>query len=370
MQCDQTLKFWTKEMLPQIISVFVITAVVQKCTGESAFVCTEKETGKQTVHLHCPFGTEIQIKESIYGRNKWRQCLYTVGDCTETTDLSEECCGRRNCNVTVWRIYSIKCEYVTFFRVIYECVEKGEAECKDEEDPDEFDPTIFEITSQMKFPSTSTKLQPFKSTADNQITSRDFLPESGKSDPGSSGAMSTTIEKDNIGDDLAVIIVSAAAIAILLVCIIVVLICLRKFKWQGEKDCFFNLFAGWCKRHPPDGCENPGPGQRSEPLQRDVKHSGTGNDVENQNRENTEKQLAASSTNQPMSHDVNHNNDSCDAASVDKCSDHHYVVFEDIKALKNSNPVLRSPTEGRVVLDQKAYNTTPVVSEGIGITAV
>lgn len=91
--------------------------------GESAFVCTEKETGKQTVHLHCPFGTEIQIKESIYGRNKWRQCLYTVGDCTETADLSEECCGRRNCNVTVWRIYSIKCEYVTFFRVIYECVE-------------------------------------------------------------------------------------------------------------------------------------------------------------------------------------------------------------------------------------------------------
>lgn len=71
-----------------------------------------------------------------------------------------------------------------------------------------------------------------------------------------------------------------------------------------------------------------------------------------------------------MSHDVNHNNDSCDAASVDKCSDHHYVVFEDIKALKNNNPVLRSTTEGRVVLDQKAYNTTPVVSEGIGITAV
>lgn len=54
----------------------------------------------------------------------------------------------------------------------------------------------------MKFPSTSTKLQPFKSTADNQITSRDFLPESGKSDPGSSGAMSTTIEKDNIGDGM------------------------------------------------------------------------------------------------------------------------------------------------------------------------
>lgn len=54
----------------------------------------------------------------------------------------------------------------------------------------------------MKFPSTSTKLQPFKSTADNQITSRDFLPESGKTDPGSSGAMSTTIEKDNIGDGM------------------------------------------------------------------------------------------------------------------------------------------------------------------------
>lgn len=94
-------------------------------------------------------------------------------------------------NLWPW-IYLIN---VVFFK-------EGEAECKDEEDPDEFDPTIFEITSQMKFPSTSTKLQPFKSTADNQITSRDFLPESGKSDPGSSGAMSTTIEKDNIGDGI------------------------------------------------------------------------------------------------------------------------------------------------------------------------
>lgn len=353
-------------MLPQILSVFVITAVVQKCTGESAFVCTEKETGKQTVHLHCPFGTEIQIKESIYGRNKWHQCLYTVGDCTETEDLSEECCGRRNCNVTVWRIYSIKCEYVTFFRVIYECVEKGEAECENEEDQDPFDPNILEITSKMKFPSTSTKIQPFNPTAGNQITSGDLFQESRKTESGSPAAMST--EEDNISDDLGVIIVSAAAIAILLVCIIVVLICLRKFKWQGEKDCVFNLFAGWCKRQPPDGCENPGPGQRSEP--RDVKHTTAGNDVDHQNRENMEKQIVASAANQQLSRDVNHNNDCGDSASVDKCSDHHYVVFEDIKALKNSNPVLPPRIEGRVVLDQKAYNSTPVVSEGIGITAV
>lgn len=54
----------------------------------------------------------------------------------------------------------------------------------------------------MKFPSTSAKIQPFKSTADNQITSRDFLPESSKSDPGSS----TTIEKDNIGDGIKTLI--------------------------------------------------------------------------------------------------------------------------------------------------------------------
>lgn len=98
--------------------------------------------------------------------------------------------------------------------------------------------------------------------------------------------------------------------------------------------------------------------------------AGTENDIDNQNKENMEKQTAASSANQPMSRDVNHNDDSSDADSADKCADHHYVVFEDIKDFKNSNPVLRSPTEGRVVLDQKAYNTTPVVSEGIGITAV
>lgn len=79
---------------------------------------------------------------------------------------------------------------------------EGETECENEEDPDPFDPNIFEITSQMKFPSTSTKTQPFKSTADKRNTSRDFLPESSQSDPGSSAAMSTTVEKDNIGDGI------------------------------------------------------------------------------------------------------------------------------------------------------------------------
>lgn len=38
-------------------------------------------------------------------------------------DLFEECCGWCNCNVIVWWIYFIKCEYVMFFWVIYECVE-------------------------------------------------------------------------------------------------------------------------------------------------------------------------------------------------------------------------------------------------------
>ncbi|XP_062619066.1 uncharacterized protein LOC134280642 isoform X2 [Saccostrea cucullata] len=360
-------------MLSEILGLFVVIAAVLTCTvvGESAFICTEKEAGKQTVELRCPTGTEIQIKEAVYGKNKWRQCVYTSGDCTEHVDISEECCGQRNCDITVWRIYSIKCEYVTFFRVIYECVEEGDAECEDEEDPDKYDPDIFEITSHDRIPFTSPKLHTSKSITQNQITSTNHLSNSIGNDPVPSPAMSTSAEEDQSDGGLTVIVLSAVAIAILLVCIIIVAFFLKKFKWQGEKECVYNIFAGWCKRHPPDGCENPDPEQPS--TSRDITSPTNKTNVNKQNRENLQKQEVATSTARTVSRDVNHN-DNCDSSQKDSVEDsneeNHYVVFESIKGEKYSNPVLRSLTAGRVVLDQKAYNSTPVVSEGPGTTAV
>ncbi|XP_061177115.1 uncharacterized protein LOC133185841 [Saccostrea echinata] len=360
-------------MLSEILALFVVVAAILRCTvvGESAFICTKKEAGKQTVELRCPTGTEIQIKEAVYGKNKWRQCVYTVGDCTEHIDISEECCGHQNCNITVWRIYSIKCEYVTFFRVIYECVEEGDAECEDEEDPEKYDPDILDITSHFRIPLTSPKLQTSKAITQNQITSTNRLSKSIGSDPIPSSAMSTSTEEDQSNGGLTVIVLSAVAIAILLVCIIIVAFFLKKFKWQGEKECIYNIFAGWCKRHPPDGCENPDAEQP--PMSRDVTSHTNKNDVNQQNRENLQKQKVATSTTRTVSRDVNHNDDCVSSqknSTEGSNEENHYVIFESIKGEKYSNPVLQSLTAGRVVLDQKAYNATPVVSEGPGTTAV
>ena len=125
----------------------------------------------------------------------------------------------------------------------------------------------------------------------------------------------------------------------------------------------FNLFAGWCKRHPPDGCENPD--AETHTSSRDVNCSKRENEANQQNIENAKKLKLTSPVIPAESRDVNHNNENSETSAIDKCADHHYVVFEEIKARPRNggNPVIRSLTEGRVVLDQKAYNTTPGVSE-------
>lgn len=107
-------------------------------------------------------------------------------------------------------------------------------------------------------------------------------------------------------------------------------------------------------------------------MSRDVRFSTNGNDVNRQNFENLNKDKVASSLTRVVTRDVNHNNE-CDGGqgdSSDTSSDNHYVVFENIKGEPTGNPILPPPIAGRVVLDQKAYNSTPVVSEGPGTTAV
>lgn len=91
--------------------------------GMTEFRCTNKNSSEtQIVSLKCPQGLVIDVKEALYGRNRWGDCQYLVGDCTELFNVDTQCCGRSDCSLAIRKIYSIKCmAYVTFFRIIYEC---------------------------------------------------------------------------------------------------------------------------------------------------------------------------------------------------------------------------------------------------------
>jgi len=91
--------------------------------GDKVFKCTKPE--EQTIDVKCPPGTVIRINEAIYGVNQYNLCLYTNGDCIEHVNLDNECCGHNYCNVTYWKVYSVKClggSFVSFFRLIYDCI--------------------------------------------------------------------------------------------------------------------------------------------------------------------------------------------------------------------------------------------------------
>lgn len=116
----KTFFFYVLSVFPEIhcISCQIFLYLI---FTETIFHCPEKN-GTKTFDITCPDDTVINITDAIYGRNKWELCMYLTNDCTEKVDLNSECCGRRQCSVTVWRIYSLNCTYVTFFRLIYECV--------------------------------------------------------------------------------------------------------------------------------------------------------------------------------------------------------------------------------------------------------
>ncbi|KAK3097882.1 hypothetical protein FSP39_014124 [Pinctada imbricata] len=389
--------------------------------GETIFRCTGERSSRQTISLQCPYGKVIKVVEAIYGRNQWQQCMYTVGDCTEKVDLDADCCGRPSCNVTVWRIYSIKCQYVTFFRVIHECVEADESECKiqnvmdneneenegDEEEGEEDE----DMVTPLKFPVTSTRHENVLTEGDQKD-----LRNQPKPGPALPAKSNTKVDKDD-NEYLVIILGSAVAAAFLLAAIIIVLFLLRRFKWNGEKECILQMFAGLCKRYPPDGCESPEREQQTPENQAKMNESpshrfninnkqlGVENldirkaiqtklcniDAENlrnetkfeQHREQFEATINSikcvkdikidptiETPRRSGSVDTDAHAYRVNISKGVRDAENNYVEFDKIIGEKYSNPVLRKITPKRVVIDSSKADVTYTISEEPGTTAV
>ncbi|KAL5009819.1 hypothetical protein ScPMuIL_012124 [Solemya velum] len=212
-------------------------------TAESQVLkCTKPEP--EWVGLNCSSGGVINVHEAIYGRNKWGECLYTAGDCTEKFDINELCCGQTNCSFSIRKAYSLECGYFTFFRVIYTCIKVHELTCG-EAAPGATQKPI-DLTSPPHTTAVGVATQTTSSTSDTPST--DDKPDT------KATRISTT---NGTPDDMPVIIGSAVAVAVLLVAILAVLFILRRFSWEKEKFCILGLFVSLCKRQPPDGSEEP-----------------------------------------------------------------------------------------------------------------
>ncbi|OWF43904.1 uncharacterized protein LOC110459044 [Mizuhopecten yessoensis] len=212
------------------------------CQGGRIFECTDQNVNgsRKTLHVQCSGNKVIRINEAIYGLNKLKYCMYTVGDCIENIDLDDECCGRQQCDVTIWRVFSAKCGYyVSFFRLIYDCIPAYKSDCVVYVDPD--DPSTDRLTTETLPNTTSTNMIP---------------PVTEYKDP-SRPKKEVTLPENEDKEDLTIILGSAALVALLLAAILTVVFMLRRYQWQSEKQCFLSMFVGMCTRHPPDGCEDP-----------------------------------------------------------------------------------------------------------------
>ncbi|XP_033740430.1 uncharacterized protein LOC117327509 [Pecten maximus] len=226
----------------RLVTVLLLLVYPSHCQDGRIFECTDENVNdsKKTLHVRCSDDKVIRINEAIYGLNQLKYCMYTVGDCIENIDLDDECCGRQECDVTIWRVFSAKCgHYVSFFRLIYDCIPAYKSDCVVYVDPGDLgtDPlqtdTLPNTTQTNMHPSVTAYTDP--SRPKKEVT----LPEN----------------EDR--EDLTIIIGSAALVALLLAAILTVIFMLRKYQWQSEKQCFLSMFVGMCTRQPPDGCEDP-----------------------------------------------------------------------------------------------------------------
>ncbi|XP_060069638.1 uncharacterized protein LOC132549703 [Ylistrum balloti] len=223
------------------VSLFI---TLSHCQDGRIFECTDENVNdsKKTLHVRCSDDKVIRINEAIYGLNQLKYCMYTVGDCIENINLDDECCGRRQCDVTIWRVFSAKCgHYVSFFRLIYDCIPAYKSDCAVYVDPDDLSTNPLHTST-------------LPNTTSTQIDM--FPPVTAITDPLRPKKESTLPENED-REDLTIILGSAALVALLLAAILSVIFMLRKYQWQSEKQCVLSMFVGMCTRQPPDGCEDP-----------------------------------------------------------------------------------------------------------------